>query len=118
MCWSFITGEGTQRNLPPVDWVVPKPTPPFSTRARTQPPVTAAKPGLRTMPEREIRMLRKATPKTRRPLRQTYQGRSARAAARPEGQAAPPQVFSRSDGHLPATGSADRRLRPEVCIYV
>ena len=27
---------------------------------------------LRTMPKREIRMLRKATPRTWRPLRQTY----------------------------------------------
>ncbi len=49
---------------------------------------------LRTMPEREFRMLRKATPRTWRPLWQTYLGRSARVAARPEGQAAPPHVFN------------------------
>jgi hypothetical protein len=35
-------------------------------------------------------MLRKATPRTWRPLRQTYAGRSASISARPEGQAAPP----------------------------
>ncbi len=50
---------------------------------------------LRTLPKREIRMLRKATPRTWRPLRQIYQGRSARVAARPEGQAAPsPRIQS------------------------
>ncbi len=49
---------------------------------------------LRTTPEREFRMLRKATPRTWRPLWQTSYGRSARVAARPEGQAAPPHVFN------------------------
>jgi hypothetical protein len=48
-------------------------------------------PQLRTMPECDIRMLRKATLRTRR-LRQNDQERSARNAARPEGQAALPHV--------------------------
>ncbi len=40
----------------------------------------------------EIRMLRKATPRTWRPLRQTYQGRSAGVTARLQGQAAPHMI--------------------------
>ncbi len=51
---------------------------------------------LRTMPEREIRMVRKATPRTWSPLWQTYHGRSARVAAslRPESRASPPHVLN------------------------
>jgi hypothetical protein len=37
---------------------------------------------------------RHATPRTWRSLRQTYSGRSARVATRPEGQASPPHVFN------------------------
>ncbi len=70
---------------------------------------------LRTVPEREIRMLRKATPRTLRLLWQTYEGRSAKVTARPETK--PPRLtyaIFRSDCHLPAMDSADRRLRPEL----
>ena len=67
---------------------------------------------LRTRPQREIRMLRKATPRTWRPLRQIHEGRSARDAR--GSKAKPPRPANsiiQSDCHLPAMYSADWRLR-------
>jgi hypothetical protein len=66
---------------------------------------------LRTMPKREIGMLRKATPRTRRPLWQTYSRRLARVAATPEGQSAPPHRFIFAERLSPPSR---QRFRQEV----
>ncbi len=73
----------------------------------------------RDKPETEIRGLRyyAATRLTarqdKRHVRQTYLGRSARVATRPESQVAPPHIFNILKRLSPPShGSADRRLRP------
>jgi hypothetical protein len=69
-------------------------------RAALSPPHTSRAPGFATLavPERKIRMLRKATPRTWRLLWQTYSARSATVRGRPEGQAAPPHGFNLAEG--------------------
>ena len=65
---------------------------------------------LRDKPETEIRGLL-GNPQDTRQLRQTYSGRSARVATRPESQAAPPHKFNLPRRLSPPShGSADRRL--------
>jgi hypothetical protein len=52
-------------------------------------------------------------PQDKGQLRQTFSGRSARVATRPESQAAPPHKFNLPRRLSPPShGSADRRLRP------
>ena len=56
-------------------------------------------------------------PQDTRHIRQTYSGRSARVATRPESQAAPPHIFNLPRRLSPPShGSADRRLRPACDI--
>jgi hypothetical protein len=56
------------------------------------------------------------SPQDKRPIRQTYSGRSARIATRPESQAAPPHIQSPKRLSPPSHGSADRRLRLVICM--
>ncbi len=52
-------------------------------------------------------------PQDMRHIRQTYSGRSARVATRPESKAAPPLIFNLPRRLSPPShASADRRLRP------
>ncbi len=70
------------------------------------------------MPESEIVGLRQATLGTWSQLGQTYSGRSAKDAIRPESQAAPPRTFSLLERlSLPSHYSADRRSRP-LCDFL
>jgi hypothetical protein len=91
----------------------------YTVRGALSPPHTSRALGSATQGharDRDLSLILRAAqgnPQDKRPFRQTYSGRSARVATRPESQAAPPHIFNLPTRLSPPShSSADRRLRP------